>query len=141
MTDLRLSSLRKLALLAALAMLCIALAPGMTQWLRSSQGGSVWNEICSSSTGFRFRIAQGDTATAATVASADRSAQVPLSTSESMTDHHCHWCTHLGAWPPLEVQLALAPATAAVRPERFYSAPHAVFAWASAQPRGPPRLV
>lgn len=123
--------LRNVALLSALAMLCMTLAPAMGQWLRSAQGGTAWQEICSS-TGIQWRAVSAEVA--------GQGVDDPVTPSGPMGEH-CPWCAHFGdGWPAMTAQFGLALATSTTQPERFYSALYPLFAWAGAQPRGPPGL-
>lgn len=109
-------------------MLCIVLAPGVTRWVKASQGLVAWAEICSAT----VRVDAG-------TSEAGPSTGSPAS-SMALGDH-CPWCVAGGGWAPAEVHVEPLPAAHTTRPPLFYQAPTPLFAWASAQPRAPPNLI
>lgn len=108
-----------------LAMLCIALAPGITRWVRASQGVDGWAGICSVAVQADGQAASG---------------QAGGQTSSMALGDHCPWCVAGGGWAPAEVHVEPLPAAVGTHPPLFYRAPAPLFAWTSAQPRAPPVL-
>ena len=121
--------LRTLALLAAMAMLCMAFVPAIGRWVRAAQGADFWSEVCTAN-GAQVVLAS----------SADDGSG-PAKSSVAQLDH-CPWCAHMGAGlPPAEVRIPRVFVGATTHPALFYRAPARLFAWASAQPRAPPVLL
>jgi hypothetical protein len=119
--------LRGLATIAFVATFALALLPTVSRLLAHATGSSAWAEIC---TPRGLKPAQaGD--------------EQPASTAAAAHLDHCPLCGLAGsalAPPPLAAVLAVkAPAPGL--PPLFGAAPRPLFAWASAQPRGPPAAV
>ncbi len=112
---------------ASLALVLSSLVPLMSQALEGN-GGSPWTEICTAQGSKLFALsdAPGEPA--------------PVAPAEHLLEH-CPFCslhmTALGMPPALLSVPALAPLGHTV-PELMLQAPRTLFAWATAQPRGPP---
>ena len=113
-------------------MLALALLPTVSHALAFAQGGtSVWAEVCTPQ-GMKL-VALGDAAGAVDTVPAQ--ADIHL--------EHCPYCTLSGqatGMPPAPPAAIGLPAGADAVPLLFLQAPHALFAWRSAQPRGPPLI-
>lgn len=121
--------LRTLALLAALAMLCMAFVPAIGRWVRAAQGADFWAEVCTAS------------GPQVVLASSANEGSGPAKSSVQQLDH-CPWCAHMGAGlPPAEVRISMVLGGTTTHPALFYRAPARLFAWAPAQPRAPPALL
>ena len=119
---------RLVSWIACLAILVGALAPGVSHALRSGAGDSTWVEVC--------------TALGATLVKVDPSPDESPSPAGPLLEH-CPYCSLQAdtiAGPPAPVPAPLLSVGHAGPPERFLSAPRTPFAWAPAQPRGPPSL-
>lgn len=103
------------------AMLLASGAPALSQALAAYRGDlAPWSVVCSAGQ------ARADTSHLSGVAT---------------VFEHCPFCALQGqdmAPPPALPALALPPGRAAL-PALFLQAPRPLFAWAAAQPRGPPR--
>jgi hypothetical protein len=116
---------------ALLAVLAMALVPSLARALAHGQGAGVqWVEVCT---------AQG----MKLVAVADHGATEPGDTPHTLLPQleHCPLCTlgHGGpALPSAAFALQPPPAAARAVATRFLHAPRTLYAWRSAQPRGPP---
>jgi hypothetical protein len=119
--------LRRLSMIAFLAIFGLALAPTISHALNHARNASVFNEICSQ--GMQQMVAgQADTG-------GDGQAAKHM--------EHCPLCSLSAAamaWrqpaPAVAEPLGLGQAL----PALFLHAPRPLFAWASAQPRAPPAL-
>ena len=115
--------------MAILAVLFAALAPAISHVLRVGSP-SGWTEVCSA---LGSRLVPADDGRPA--------GQSPASSGEHLFEH-CPYCSlHLPALGMPEAPLAfdaLVVPTSGV-PELFLTAPRTLFAWATAQPRGPPQ--
>jgi hypothetical protein len=112
--------------LALVAMLALALLPTVSHALARS--GSGFAEVCTPQGMKVVALADGE--------------QQP--SSAAMHLEHCPYCAVAGtaaALPPAPLVLPLPPAEAALQPPLFLQAPSTLFAWAAAQPRGPPSEV
>jgi len=122
--------LRGFAWLALTAMLAMSLLPTLAHALNFAQGGkSSFTEIC---TPQGTQWVQLDGASAAD----DR----PLAASDHMED--CPYCSRamsITGLPSAAPQLQLQPPSGGAKPPLYLHAPRTLFAWASAQPRGPPQ--
>ena len=113
--------------IAILAVLAGSVMPSVSHLLASWKG-PVWAQMCSTS-GTRF-VALGDLAP-----------KSPL--GDMATDHtkHCPFCLNhggsLGLPPAAPLTLPLLAGTSLL-PLQFYQSHRPLFAWATAQPRGPP---
>jgi hypothetical protein len=118
--------LRSFTWLAVVAMLALALMPGLSHALNSARGQSPFADICS---------AQGLRG----VASGERP-DGPSSPEAIGHLEHCPFC-HLGSpslgMPPAPLVMA-GPQGAPQLPRLFLAAPRPLFAWLAAQPRAPP---
>jgi len=109
--------------IAILAMLMVALAPAISQALGAA-GQRAGIEVCSSS---GPRWVESDPG--------------PAEPAPHLVFEHCPYCSlHVDSMLPLP---AAAPSALALRlrdalPLAFLAAPHRLYAWVSAQPRGPP---
>lgn len=112
--------------LATLALLLAALAPTLTHALAGTKAAAAWIEVCSAE-GSRWLPA------------ADHDG----GRTSAHTLEHCPYCSLQSDLPllPPAPPLALPPALAAM-PVRaaFLSASRTLHAWATAQPRAPPRF-
>jgi hypothetical protein len=116
--------------LALVAMLALALLPTLSHALTFARGGAAWAELC---TPQGMRLVAVDAAQAAADTGAPAQAAGHL--------EHCPLCA-LGAdlpmLPPAAPAALVLPLAAADAPALFLHAPRTLFAWRSAQPRGPP---
>ncbi|GAB3253222.1 DUF2946 domain-containing protein [Chitinimonas naiadis] len=115
--------------IAALAILASAVMPALGQMRTTGKFDAlVWAELCSS-TGNKRVVVSGVLPT------------TPMDDGGLLHTKHCPYClvpaatTALPPASPLILPLVLG---GAVRPPQFYAAPRPLFAWAAAQPRGPP---
>ena len=115
--------------LALVAMLALALLPTVSHALAFARGGSAWAEVCTPQ-GMRLVSVDASQAvdTGAPVQSAGHLEQCPL----------CALGADLPALPPALPDALPLPLGAAEMPALFLHAPRTLFAWRSAQPRGPP---
>lgn len=115
---------------AALAVLLVALAPAVSQWLLSQRSPGVnWVEVCSSS-GMRW-VAAGP--------AAEENSPEP---SGLHAQSHCPACVlqHLAMdLPPPPLTVALLARGPEPLPHLFLHAPRTLAVWASAQARAPPQ--
>jgi hypothetical protein len=119
-----------IAWIACLAVLMGAVAPVLSHAFQPAPGGAGWVEVC--------------TAMGQQMVHIDGAAAEP-SKGKQADDHaraHCPYCSSHA------VQLGLPPASSPVLfvptlhhglPALFFAAPRTLFAWSTAQPRGPPR--
>jgi hypothetical protein len=120
--------LRSFVWLALMAMLAMALLPTVSHALASSQAlSSGWTEVCTPQ-GTQW-VAQDGTplGDAAPSASADHQLDCP----------YCRPSSVIAGLPPVPA-VWLPPVSGQAEPALFFHAPRTLFAWASAQPRGPP---
>ena len=120
--------LRGLATIAFLAIFALALLPTVSRLLVHATGSSAWAEICTPR-GLKAAVQAGD--------------EQPASAVTAAHLDHCPLCGLAGsalAPPPLAAAQAVM-ASAPGMPALFGAAPRPLFAWASAQPRGPPSAV
>ena len=116
--------------LALVAMLALALLPTLSHALAFARGGAAWAEVC---TPQGMRLVAVDAAQAAADPDAPAQAAGRL--------EHCPLCAlgaDLPALPPAAPAALALPLAAAEPPPLFLHAPRTLFAWHSAQPRGPP---
>ena len=122
--------IRPFAWLALVAMLAMSLLPTLSHAWAYANGGSVWAEVCTP---------QG--AKLVAVADAPGEAGEPAPTQAIGHLEHCPFCAlssgavALPTALPITVPLLLGSDDP---PALFLHAPRTLFAWASAQPRGPP---
>lgn len=131
MQRLRLNT-RRLAWLALVAVLAMALVPTLARALAHGQGASTqWVEVCT---------AQGMKMVPVAAAQAQES-QAPEASPLSQLEH-CPMCAlgHLCAGPPAALPAPLPAAAARLVPARFLHAPRTLHVWRASQPRGPPFL-
>lgn len=120
--------LSSISWLALLAMFALALVPTVSHALAQARGSTQWTEVC---TPQGMRLVAID-------------AQTAPEQQPAVGGHleHCPWCGMGGASPgmPPAPPAALPPAQQPVRlvPRLFLQARQGQFAWAPAQPRGPP---
>ncbi|MBP6764886.1 MAG: DUF2946 domain-containing protein [Rubrivivax sp.] len=116
---------------ALVAMLALALAPTVSRALALAQGGgSAWAEVCTPQG--MVRVALDD---------APRGTPAPAHAG-GMLDH-CPFCGLAGqaaGMPPAPPVLPPVQAEQSLVPPLWLQAPHTLFAWRSAQPRGPPQV-
>lgn len=115
--------------LALVAMLALALLPSVSHALAYARGGAAWAEVC---TPQGMRLVAVDAAQAA-------DAGTPVQAAGHL--EHCPLCVLGGDAPPLPPAGAATvplPLAGAELPPLFLQAPRTLFAWRSAQPRGPP---
>lgn len=121
--------LRGLVWLALAAMLALALLPTFAHALNFAQGGkSSLAEICTPR-GLQWVQIDGAPADTEPPAAVDHMEDCP----------YCSRAMSMPGLPPTVLQLHLQPAAGGARPPLFLHAPRTLFAWASAQPRGPPQ--
>jgi len=104
-------------------MLALALLPTLSHALAGSS--SAYAEVCTPQGMKVVALADGE--------------QQPATASLHL--EHCPYCVAGGAaagLPPAPPALPLPPAEVALQPPLLLQAPHTLFAWAAAQPRGPP---
>ncbi len=111
-------------------MFALALLPTLSHALAHARGGaSAWAEVC---TPQGVRLVALDSERAADPAA-------PVQAAGHL--EHCPFCA-LGAdtvaLPPAPAPDVAMPAGRALLPPLFLQAPRTLFAWRSAQPRGPP---
>jgi hypothetical protein len=109
--------------LALVAMLALAVLPTLSHAMAGSSNG--FAEVCTPQGPKVIALADGE--------------QQPSSASLHL--EHCPYCiAGIGAvgMPPAPLVLPLPAAEAALQPPLFLQAPRTLFAWAVAQPRGPP---
>lgn len=112
--------------IAAVAILLASLAPSLSHALGSTAGAS-WIEICTSQ-GSKWITEKSD-----------GSPSTPIA---SHIFEHCPFCSMHAPAPGLPPSLETAPLLIEGHgdfPPAFYSAPRTLHAWASAQPRAPPK--
>jgi hypothetical protein len=121
--------LQRWAFIAIFAVVGMALAPTLSQAVMAASGVQ-WTEICSA-TGSRW-------------VQLDSSAEPTTGGPAAMVDmSKCPACCHLGhsaGLPPAPLALPALIGGAHAVPVLFLHAPRPLFAWAAAQPRGPPTL-
>jgi hypothetical protein len=124
---------RALTWIALLAMASMALLPTISHALAQPGGPAPWNEICTSQ-GMSSMAVAGD---------ASDAGKPPGSEPSLSKFEHCAFCGlgagHLAPPAASRVELAL-PELSNALPALFPQAPYLLFAWGSAQPRGPPAL-
>lgn len=119
--------LRWFSRLALGLLLALALAPSLSRALADQAAPGPWSEYCSSVGTQRFTAA----------ALPEDSAPPPASAHID----HCPLCGNLNGpmAPPLaQTREVPAPDAGGFRPLLFAHAPRPLFAWRTAQPRGPP---
>ena len=113
--------------LALVALLALALMPTLSQALAHSRGDtSRWAEVCTPQ-GMKQVLVQGDAETGAPVQAANLS-------------DHCAYCTLASAVapPPAPLNVTDHGDAGTYVPPLLLHAPYTLYAWRSAQPRGPP---
>lgn len=113
-------------------MLALALLPTVSHALAFAHGGkSNWAEICTPQ-GMKL-VALDD---------APGAADTPPAQAGSHLDHcpYCGLSGHATGLPPAPAAVPGLPAGADAVPRLFLQAPRTLFAWRSAQPRGPPLI-
>jgi hypothetical protein len=118
-----------LTAIACFAILMAALVPAASRALQGVPHAG-WAEVC---TAFGTEFVRAD----------DGAGDAPGGNAPNgHLGLHCPWCsshvTTLGMPPVASALPALVP-FATDPPELFLNAPHTLFAWTAAQPRGPPR--
>jgi hypothetical protein len=121
--------LQSWAFIAIFAVLGMAMAPAVSHAVMAASGVQ-WTEICST-TGSRW-------------VPVDSSAEQTPGTPASVVDmSKCPVCCHLGhsaGLPPAPLAVLNFIGGSHAVPALFLHAPRPLFAWAAAQPRGPPAL-
>lgn len=117
--------------IALMAMLAMALLPTVSHALAFAQGTqSNWAEVCTPQ-GMKLVVLD------------DAGPGEPAPASAASHLEHCPFCAQgssvLGL-PPTVVPALVLPLAADTTPPLFLKAPRTLFAWAAAQPRGPPHL-
>ena len=121
--------LRGFVWLALVAMLALSLLPTVAHALTFVQGGkSSLAEVC---TPRGMQWVQLDGAPADT--------ELPAAVDHMDDCPYCSRAMSMLGLPPPVLQLQLQAPAGGVKPPLFLSAPRTLFAWASAQPRGPPQ--
>jgi len=121
--------LRGFVWLALMAILALALLPTVAHALNFAQGGtSSLAEIC---TPRGLQWVQLDGAPADT--------ELPAAVDHMQDCPYCSRAMSMTGLPPTVLQLLLQPPVGGAKPPLFLHAPRTLFAWASAQPRGPPQ--
>jgi hypothetical protein len=114
--------------MAIVAVPFASLAPAISHVLRVGSP-SGWTEIC---TALGSRLVPAD--------AGEPAGQSPASSGEHLFEHCPYGSLHVPALgmpeAPLAFDALVAPSSGV--PERFLTAPRTLFAWATAQPRGPP---
>jgi Protein of unknown function (DUF2946) len=121
--------LQSWALVAIFAVMGMAMAPAVSQAVMAASGVH-WVEICSA-TGSRWVQVDG---------SAEQTPGAPASVVDM---GKCPACCHLGhsaGLPPAPLPVMDFIGGSQAVPALFLHAPRPPFAWAAAQPRGPPAL-
>lgn len=126
------STFRRRCWLALFAMLAAALLPTFSHAIHAAHGGQGWVEVCTGQ-GIRL-VALGEAL--GVEQSADPGSSEPQTT-------HLDSCLYCGCSPVMGLPPSTAgPAwmarLAAFEPPLFLHAAHTLFAWRTAQPRGPP---
>ena len=120
--------LNPLTWLALVMMLALVLLPTLSHALAFAQGQTSWAEVCTPQ-GMRV-VAVGAT---------DSNSGGPTQAVGHL--EHCPYCS-LGAlalgFPPASASLAVLVMLQNKPPALFLQGPRTLFAWHSAQPRGPP---
>jgi hypothetical protein len=121
--------LRRLVGLALTAMLALTLLPAVAHALSFAQGDNIaLSEICTSQ-GKQLLGLDGQAA----------GDDAPMTGIEHLDD--CPYCASAASYLPSALPpMLLAPPAGSAAPPRFLHAPRTLFAWASAQPRAPPRV-
>lgn len=123
--------LRSLSWIAFFAVFGLVFAPSISRAMAAPSGETLWSEVCTPE-GTRVISFLADHAAPA---------EAPVSGSPLLHLDHCPLCgLSAAAWapaPPL-AQVAHPVASAERVPHLFLHAHHPMFAWKSAQPRGPP---
>lgn len=122
------SARQLIAWIACFAILMSTLAPVISQALRADPA-TPWTEVC---TPLGAKLVRIDDAT-------------PGSPTQKLPGghplQHCPYCTlHAMGLPPAPASPLQLPVLSFGLPELFYAAPAPLHAWATAQPRAPPRL-
>lgn len=115
--------------LAFVAMLALAMLPTVSHALAFVRGGAAWAEVCTPQ-GMQL-----------VVVDASQTPDSPSPTQAAGHLEHCPLCAlgaDLPALPPAPPAALMLPLTGAEAPALFLHAPRTLFAWRSAQPRGPP---
>ncbi|MFY7941570.1 MAG: DUF2946 domain-containing protein [Burkholderiaceae bacterium] len=125
------TTLRRRCWLALFAMLAAVLLPTLSHAVHAAKGDSIWVEVCTAQ-GARF-VALGEDP------GADRSSDQGSSNAKK----HSESCPYCGSSPAMGLPPAAAgavwvPHVSALEPPLFLHAAHTLFAWRTAQPRGPP---
>ncbi len=118
---------RRLAWLALLAMLAMAVFPTVSHALAAARGDSAWLEVCTAQ-GVRM-VEAGDNNSAPADAGAHQ--------------QNCPYCAQGAAalgMPPTPSAAFVLPEVGVAMPALFLHAPRTAHAWCSAQPRAPPQL-
>ncbi len=116
--------------LAIWALLFAALAPTLSHAVRAATPDAGWVEVCTVAGSKWVQLSQ----------SAD-DAGAPDSDPGLHALEHCPACsayTPAPGLPPSDYATLLQLSLGDALPSLFLQAPHTLFAWASAQPRGPP---
>lgn len=111
-------------------MLLAALAPALTHAL-ARDGTAVWAQICTATGSKTVRVDGG---------SAAEAGDLSPDAAKPLLDH-CPGCSLQGPaadLPPAQAWGLVPPAPARALPVLYLHAPRTLFAWAAAQPRGPP---
>ena len=107
------------------------LAPTVTHMIAAGSGNVAWTEVCSS---VGIKLVDASSVQNTSPATPDHDMSHP---------DHCPFCfTHAGSFgllPSVHVILPLVLATYPL-PTLFYQSSQPLFAWAVAQPRGPPAI-
>ncbi len=122
------TQLRRACWLALLAVLALALLPGVSRALAASRGQDAWAQVCS---------AQGERVVVSGEAVDGQRNPAPA----GMHLEHCPLCAASASamgLPPAALTLHRVTVCVARQPERFLHAPETPFAWRNAQPRAPP---
>jgi hypothetical protein len=115
--------LRRLSMIAFVAIFALALLPTVSRLLAHATGSSAWAEICTPQ-GVKSLAVMGEQ---------------PTPTAHAHLDH-CPLCGLAGSAlaPPPAVVSAIVMAPLRELPLLFGAAPRPLYAWAAPQPRGPP---
>jgi hypothetical protein len=125
------TTLRRRCWLALFAMLAAVLLPTLSHAVHAAKGDSIWVEVCTAQ-GARF-VALGE----------DPGSDRFSDQNSSNAKKHSESCPYCGSSPAMGLPPAAAGATwvphvSALEPPLFLHAAHTLFAWRTAQPRGPP---
>ncbi|XVJ69495.1 MAG: DUF2946 domain-containing protein [Rhizobacter sp.] len=125
------TTLRRRCWLALFAMLAAVLLPTLSHAVHAARGDSKWVEVCTAQ-GARF-VVVGEG-----VVSDQSSAPGSSDATTHMQNCPCCGSSPAMGLPPPAAGAVWMPHVSALVPPLFLQAAHTLFAWRTAQPRGPP---